>query len=154
MSVGRTPWTYIIPSLPLGSSLPESCLQPKHETCVYIFWEFCFRMAKLELASNLILFQSGKKTQPPDICSFTYRISHFYLAKRQKPVCKRASNSLTWNVYSPLLLPFNLTPIHRHLTAAAQRHRIVVTHHLHVFICQNLDGCNIYFFSGPIFKNI
>lgn len=61
LSVGKTPCTCITPSLPLGSSLPESCLQPKHETCVCIFWEFCFRTAKLELASNLILFQSGKK---------------------------------------------------------------------------------------------
>ena len=139
----------------IRSSLPGSCLQPKHDSYMHIFLE-CSRIAKLELASSLVLFHSVKfgKKQPSDISSSTRCLSLFYLAKRQKCICTRASNILTWNVYFPLLLPFYRAPIHVNLAAAVQRYRIVITRHLHFFSCQNSDGCNIHFFSGLIFKNI
>lgn len=135
-----------------------SILSTIHDICMYIFLDFSSRMAKLELASNLVLFHSlklgKKKKKPSDISSFTHGISQFFLAKRQKPICKKVSNVLTWNVYLSLLLPFYFTPVNVNLTAAVQRYRIVVTCHLHFFICQNSDGCNIKSFSWLIFKNI
>lgn len=136
-------------SLPLGSSLPGSW-RSKHDTYMPIFLEFCSRMAKRELASNIVLFHSlkSRKKQPLGISSPTHSTLPYFLGH------KRASDILTWNGYLPLLLPFHFTPVHIDLTAAVQRHGTVVTCHLYVFICQNSNGGHINLFSGLIFKNI
>lgn len=58
-------WSNVIRSPPLEPSLPGSCLQLKRDTCRHIFWELCSRLAKLELAWNLVLshsLKSGGKT--------------------------------------------------------------------------------------------
>lgn len=141
---------------PLLSLLCLDLVYNSSVTLVCIYFEN-FALAKLELASNLVLFhslKSGGKKQPSDISSSTHCISHFYLAKRQKLLCKKASNILTWDVYFALLLPFYFTPIDINLAAAVQRYRTVVTQHLHFFIRKNSDGCNINSFSGLVFKNI